>query len=109
MSLRGGRSSRRSNLQLGQEIASGEEQERPRNDILFPLRLLDRFACCGFLCYFLCFCFYCNNRSFLRFSLYSLLFTDYCFFSTAHCLCVFRQNTFAHPFCRSRQPIMMCN
>ena len=31
--LRGGCSSRRSNLKYYEEIASGEEQERPRNDM----------------------------------------------------------------------------
>ena len=35
MSLRGGNSSRRSNLLIVLEIASGEEQKRPRNDMIY--------------------------------------------------------------------------
>jgi hypothetical protein len=34
MSLRGGCSSRRSNLKVNWEVASGKEQARPRNDMV---------------------------------------------------------------------------
>ena len=59
-----------------------------RIDII-SLRLLDRFVAAVFFVIFFVFAF-CNNRSFLRLSLYSLLFTDYCFSHYSLSLCVRR-------------------
>ncbi len=52
MSLRGGCSSRRSNFQINEKIASGKEQERPRNDeiIFLPIPcLLTRRSLAGII------------------------------------------------------------